>query len=155
MGPSAQVLNQDATMEKFLQKILDVLGPLSRLWKGLEDIKNAPDDTVPVPVEDHIKLIEQTVLLLGQASNSILYSQCFQMLKTLIKDPKKAKIILNEKADLLQKDDQNLFGKKFRTHAVEKERSKKRTSEVFSGGNRGAPTPSKKPFRTDPSPNSN
>ena len=74
MGQSAQILNQDATMEKFQQKILDVLGPLSRLWKGLEDIKNAPDDTVPVPVEDHIKLTEQTVILLGQALHSILYS---------------------------------------------------------------------------------
>ena len=39
MGQSAQVLNQDATMEKFQQKILDVLGPLSRLWNGLEYIK--------------------------------------------------------------------------------------------------------------------
>ena len=74
-------------MEKFQQKILDVLGPLSRLWKGLEDIKNAPDDTVPVPVEDHINLIEQTVLL-GQASNSIFYSRRLQILKTLIKDQK-------------------------------------------------------------------
>ena len=91
MGQSVQVLNQDATMEKFQQKILDVLGPLSKLWKGLEDIKNAPDDTVPVPAEDHIKLIEQTVLLLGQASNSILYSRRLQILKTLIKNPKKAK----------------------------------------------------------------
>ena len=63
MGKSAQVPNQDATMEKFQQRILDVSGPLSMLWKGLEDIKNAPDDTFPVPVEDHIKLIEQTVLL--------------------------------------------------------------------------------------------
>ena len=92
MGQDAQVLKQDAIMEKFQQKILDVLGPLSRLWKGLEDIKNAPDDTVPVPVEDHIKLIEQTVLLLGQASNSILYSRRLQILKTLIKDPKKQKM---------------------------------------------------------------
>ena len=155
MGQSAQVLNQDATMEKFQQKILDVLGPLSRLWKGLEDIKNAPDDTVPVPVEDHIKLIEQTVLLLGQASNSILYSRRLQILKTLIKDPKKAKNILNEKADLLQKGNQHLFGKKFRSHVVETERSKKRTLEIFSGGNRSAPPPVKKPCRTGPSPNSN
>ena len=61
-------------MEKFQQKVLYVVGPLSRLWKGLEDIKNAPDDTVPVPVEDHIKLTEQTVILLGQALNLILYS---------------------------------------------------------------------------------
>ena len=157
MGQSVQVLNQDATIEKLQLKILDVLGPLSRLWKGLEDIKNAPDDAVPVPAEDHIKLIEQTVLLLGQASNSILYSRRLQILKTLIKNPKKAKKknILKEKADLLQKGDQNFFGKKFRSHVVETERSKKRTLEVFSGGSRSAPPPAKKPFRTVPSPNNN
>ena len=92
MGQSAQFLNQDTTMAKLQQKILDVLGPLSRFWKGLKDIKNTPDDTVPVPVKDHIKLIEQTVLLLGQASNSLLYNQRLQILKTLIKDPKKQKV---------------------------------------------------------------
>ena len=135
MGQSAQILNQDATMEKFQQEILDVLGPLSRLWKGLEDIKNAPDDTVLVPVEDHVKLVKQTVLLLVQVSNWILYSRRLQKLKTLIKDPKKAKNILKEKTDLLQKGNQNLFGKKFKSHVVEAERSKKRTLEVFSGGN--------------------
>ena len=65
----------------------------------MEDITNAPDDTAPVPVEDHIKLTEQTVLLLGQASNSILHSRRLQILKTLMKDPKKAKNILKEKKD--------------------------------------------------------
>ena len=77
----------------------------------LEDIKNAPDDIVPVPVEYHIKLIEQTVLLLGQVLNSILHSRRLQILKTLIKDPEKAKNILKEKAELLQKGNQNLLAK--------------------------------------------
>ena len=86
-------------MEKFKQKILDVLGPLSRLWNGSKDIKNAPDDTVPVKAQDPFKLIEQIVLLLGQASNSILYSQRLQILKTLIKDPKKPKNILAKSSD--------------------------------------------------------
>ena len=45
MEQSAQVLNEDATMKKLQQKILDVIGPLSRLWKVLENIKNASDDT--------------------------------------------------------------------------------------------------------------
>ena len=58
--------------EKFQQKIVDVMGRLSRLWKRIEDIKNAPNDTVPVLAEDHIKLTEQAVLRLGQASNSVL-----------------------------------------------------------------------------------
>ena len=133
------------------QKILDVLGSLSRLWKGLEDIKNVPDDTVPVLAEDHIKLIEKTALLLVQASNSILYGRRLQILKTLIKNPKKAKHILKEKTDLLQKGDQNLFGKKFRSHVVETERSKKRTLEGLSGGNSSVPPPAKNLFQRGPS----
>ena len=155
MGQSTQILNQGTTMEIFQQKILDLLRPLSRSWKGQEDIKSAPEDTAPVLVEDHIELIEQTVLLLGQAPNSISYSQRLQILKTLIKDPKKAKNILKEKSDLLQKGGQNLFGKMFRSHVVETQRSKKRTLEVFSGGNRSVPPPAKKPSRTGPSRNSN
>ena len=133
------------------QKILDVLGSLSRLWKGLEDIKNVPDDTVLVLAEDHIKLIEKTALLLVQASNSILYGRRLQILKTLIKNPKKAKHILKEKTDLLQKGDQNLFGKKFRSHVVETERSKKRTLEGLSGGNSSVPPPAKNLFQRGPS----
>ena len=54
MGQSALVLNQDATKEKLLQIFLDVMGNLSRLWKRLQDIKNAPDDTVAVPVEQAV-----------------------------------------------------------------------------------------------------
>ena len=51
MGQSTQVLNQDATMEKFKC----YRGSFSRFWKGLGDIINAPDDTVAVPGEDLIK----------------------------------------------------------------------------------------------------
>ena len=121
----------------------------------MEDIENLRDAAAPVPVEDHIKLTEQTVLLLGQASNSILYSRRLQILKTLIKDSKIANNILKEKADLLQKGDQNLFGKKFRLHVVETECAKKKNLEIFSGGSLSTPPPAEKPFRTGPSPNNN
>ena len=87
MGKSTQVLNQDATIEIFQQRLLDAMEPLSRLRKGLEDIKNTPDDVVPVPVEDHIDFIQQKFFLLNQASDSILYSQRLQILETLMKDP--------------------------------------------------------------------
>ena len=67
------------------------------MWKGFEDIKNAPDDTDPVHVEDQIKLTEQKVLLLGQASHSILHSRRLQILKTLKKDTKKPKVCSRKK----------------------------------------------------------
>ena len=112
MEQSEQFLDQDTTMEKFQHKILDVLGPFSRLWKELRDIKNAPDVTVPVPVEDHIKLTEQTVLLLGQALNSIFYSWRLQILKNLIKDPKKAKKYLEGKGRFIPKRRSKSFWQK-------------------------------------------
>ena len=62
---------------------------------------------------------------------------------------------MKEKVDLLQKGDQNLFGKKFRSHVVETERSKKITLEVSSGGSCSAPPPAKKPFWTGHSLNNN
>ena len=107
------------------------------MWKRFEDIKNAPDDTVPVLVEDQIKFTEQKVLLLDQASHSISHSRRLQILKTFIKDTKKAEHIFKEKEDLLQKCDQNLFGKKFRSHVVQTERSEKRTLEIYPRRNGG------------------
>ena len=50
--PSQRVAISDHQMERFQGKILEVMGPLSRLWKGLEDIRKAPsDEAVEVPVE--------------------------------------------------------------------------------------------------------
>ena len=39
--------------------------------------------------------------------------------------------MFKEKEDLLQKCDQNLFGKKFRSHVVETELSEKRILEIY------------------------
>lgn len=61
--------SMEKTRTYLWKNCVDVVGPLSRLWKGLDDIKNATEDTVLVPVEGHIKLTEQVVFLLGQGSN--------------------------------------------------------------------------------------
>ena len=44
------------------------MGPLSRLRKGLEDIRNESSEAVEVPADTFATLIEQTTLPLGQAS---------------------------------------------------------------------------------------
>ena len=69
--PSQTVTTLDHQMEEFHGKILEVMGPLSRLWKGLEDIRKAPlDEVVEVPVDKFVTLVEQVILLLRQASLS-------------------------------------------------------------------------------------
>ena len=95
-------------------------------------------------------MIEQTTLLLGQASLSISYARRLNILKTLLKDPRKAKALLNEKTALLQVDEGHLFGKKFRSHIIEIERSKKKSLEVFKGNNE-----KNTPFRKGPLPYQN
>lgn len=67
----------------------DVTEPLSKLCKGLEDIKQKiSEETVSVPIEEYIKLVKQSVLLLGQAFNTITYGRPLNVLKPLMKDHK-------------------------------------------------------------------
>ena len=126
------------------------MGPLSRLWKELEDVRSESSEAVEVPIHTFTTLIEQTTLLLGQASLSALYARRLNILKTLLKDHRKAKTLLKEKTVLLQEDEGNLFGKKFRSHIIEIERSKKKSLEVFKVNNE-----KNTPFRKGPLPYQN
>ena len=125
------VITTDSQMGKFQEKILQVMGPLIRLCMGLEDVRNESSEAVEVPVDTFATLIEQTTLLLGQASLSISYACRLNILKALPKDPCKAKTLLKEKTALSQEEESHLFGKKFISHIIEIERSKKKSLEFF------------------------
>ena len=125
----------DHQMEKFQEKTLQVMGPLSRLWKGLEDVRNECSEAVKVPVDTFATMTEQTTLLLGQTWLWILYTPCLNILKTLLKDLPKAKTLLKEKAVLLQEHEVHLFDKKFLLRVIEIECSKKKSLGVFKGSN--------------------
>ena len=118
--------------------------PFSKLWNDLEDVRKRQGTQIQVPVEDLLQFAEKSVVLLGQASNGLSYLRRFNILQKLMKDSRKVKTLLREKSTLLQKHDENLFGKKFRSHIVETEKSRKRTLEVFDA------RPTKKPFRSGP-----
>ena len=107
---SQTVITTDHQMEKLQEKILQVMGLLSRLWKGLEDVRNKTSEAVERPIDIFATLIEQTTLLLVQASLSVSYARRLNILKTLLKDPSKAKTLLKEKTALLQEDVGHLFG---------------------------------------------
>ena len=44
------------------------MGPLSKLWHALE--YGAPDDEVDLTIEDLLKMVQQTVLLVKQTNNT-------------------------------------------------------------------------------------
>ena len=90
-------MTSDYQMERFQGQILEVMGPLSRLWKKLEDIRKAPSDgTVEVPVDKFITLVEHVILLLGQPSLSVSYTRRLNILKMMTKDLRKAKATIKE-----------------------------------------------------------
>ena len=90
-------MTSDYQMERFQGQILEVMGPLSLLWKRLEDIRKAPsDETVEVPVDKFLTVVEHVILLLGQPSLSVSYTRRLNILKMITKDLRKAKAMLKE-----------------------------------------------------------
>ena len=71
---SQTTISTDQHMEKFQEKFLQVMDPLSRLCKGLEGVRNESSEAVEVPVDTLATFIEQTTLLLGQASINLLHT---------------------------------------------------------------------------------
>ena len=105
---------------------------LSRLWKGLEDIGKAlSDETVGVPVDKFVTLVKQVYLLLGQAFLSVSYTRRLNILKMIMKYPRKAKAMLKENENILKEIENYLFGKKFRSHMTEVKKSRKKSLEAF------------------------
>ena len=119
-----------------------MMAPLSKIWLKLENAKKS--DTPPLSLDEILHLLKQTLCLLGQTSNSILYHQSNNILSSMY-SPQEAKNII-ELVELLQTNDENLFGKEFSNHLTEPVKSKKSSKEVFLKLDDG-----KKPFQSGPS----
>ena len=88
-NPKYTLLTGDSTLVKMQGRILQTTGPLARLWSQIEEAR----------VAGRKELIEQNILVLGQASNSISYTRRIGVLKQVIKDPRKVKNLLKVKKD--------------------------------------------------------
>ena len=111
---------------------MEVIARLSRSWKGLEDIGKAlSDETVGVPVDKFVTLVKQVYLLLGQAFLSVSYTRRLNILKMIMKYPRKAKAMLKENENILNEIENHLFGKKFRSHMIEIKKSRKKSLKAF------------------------
>ena len=67
---------------------LSMMGHLSKVWLKLENAKKS--DTLPLFPDKIISLVEQTISLLGQKSNSFLYHRKCNILLSLC-SPQEAK----------------------------------------------------------------
>ena len=145
----SQELAIDATLEKIQSKTDDIMGPLSRLWTSVNNVVTGgtEDEDNRLHVEEALKLIEQTILLIGQSHNTILYERRKNVLSAILPNHQVA-ATLREKADLLSKDDQYLFGKEFQDHVLETSKARKKSLEAFSISTNNASTSSSASYRS-------
>ena len=83
-----------------------MMGPLSKVWLKLENAKKS--DAPPLSLDEILSLLEQSICLLGQASNSISYQRRYNILSSLC-FPQEAKNILKNKVQLLQANSKKSF----------------------------------------------
>ena len=105
----------DSILEKVQKKTRDIFGPLARMWDYLENVVKKPSDegeSVSVNLEGLLSYTQQTVLVLGQALNTVSYHRKYNALSVLM-SPNEAKTTIREEGDLLGKKD-TLLGNEFR-----------------------------------------
>ena len=90
-------LAADSNFVKLQQKLLDVMGPLSKVWTIVEKASIFSFEQVEVSLPEILTNLDQTVMLLGQAFNKISYLRRFGALKQITGDPRNTKQLLKEK----------------------------------------------------------
>ena len=142
----------DNTLEKVQDKVLNIVGPLLKLWVMVEQVNSgsASGSSSTVEMDTVLELLEKTVLLIGQCSNTITYERRKNALLGVTgTSSSQVASILKEKAAFLQKHDQALFGKDFRDHLTESLKAKKQSIEAITEVSKS--TNRKRPFREGPS----
>ena len=124
-------LDFNHVVEKIQGRNRSVMGPLSKIWTSVESARLSQEDLVEVDLKESQEFVEESVLLLEQASSSISYYERFYMLLALTNSPQQSKQMLREKSDLLQKNDKILSGEKFRENIWHTSKSKKKTLEML------------------------
>ena len=133
--------------EKIQSKNACVMDPLLKLWMLVEEARRSKEKQIPIDLDNIRAYIEKTVLLLGQTSNYITYFRRYNILVALNSPAQQSKEMLRQEADLLQRHDRNLFGKKFSKHLVASAKSKKQTIEILAEKGKKK----RKPSRNTPS----
>ena len=94
--------NLENVFEKSQNKMRDVMGPLRKLWKILEDVKQEEDNAVQISVNEMLFYVEQIVLLLRQSSNTITRPRRLNVVAYIMNSQYQVKTMLKEKVTLLQ-----------------------------------------------------
>ena len=130
-------------------KTTNILGPLSKVWYAIEKVRDSSQDKIKISMKELTKSLEQSVMLTGKTYNTISYYRRSNILTSVLKDSRKAKQILKDKADLLANKDISLFGERFQSYISKTVKSKQKSKELFKTW---STLTRKRPFKPGPPP---
>lgn len=146
-------LDTDKSLEHIQSKVLQIMGPLSKLWFCLEEAFQSEETSLNL--EELLDYIDSTILLVGQSYNMVSYKRRLNVLIGVGTERHKAKAAIKDQAALLEQPGKDLFGEPFRKHVNETAKAKKKSKEIYQQGKREGERPSedknKRPFRSGPS----
>lgn len=134
------MFEKNKDFERIQNKIRDVMGPLSQVWGKIETFRKSEFEN-PMDIDEVADLLQKSVILLGQASNSVSYQRRMEVLKCFT-DQKSAKAMIVKQAETLSKEPTDLFGKEFKTVLRRSDVDSKKALEYFKNE-----SPKKQPFR--------
>ena len=113
-------------------KVLDIMGPLSKLWVMVEQVDSGNGSSSTVEMYTVLELLEKKVLLIGQCNNTITYERRKNILLGITGTTSSSQValLLREKAEFLRKHDQAFFGKDFRDNLTESLKAKNLSKQL-------------------------
>ena len=106
-------MQEEKLLQKMQQKVLDVLGPMSKIWQKIEDSTQCRTDRVEIDLCGFKELTEQSITKLGQVFNNITYNRRLSALNALLKKHK-SKLMLKLAASIFSESYKKFFGQNFR-----------------------------------------
>ena len=126
-----QVKKADEGLSRMITKLMHSLGPLGALWSHLERARR--DVEGEIDIDECLSLMEQSVLLLGQANVLGNYYRRTQMLGRFFRSHKRAASTVKQNGELLAANKKELFGHKFYKALHKKAKGTKQAREIHQG----------------------
>ena len=120
----------DGSMKRVQNKLIDTMGPLGKLWQNLDKVSQEGGGSLNV--NKLLSLVEQSVLVLGQANVLINYNRRTNILARFFKDNKVAAKLVRSNATVLKKNKTLLFGRAFHKALYRRAKGRKAMRQVKS-----------------------
>ena len=137
----------DKMFVRIQTKAADVLGPLGALWTKLDEIRRGREEELDV--SDLLRLVEKSVMLVGQVYVYATHQRRHAILTRILKDPGSAVETLKDGEDELLTGLKNgaLFGEEFHKLLHHKAKGSKESKEIRQELGRPDPRPRPQTFQ--------